>query len=139
MIINGPNLAALGKRETHIYGTETLDDIIAYTRKKTSELNVEIEARQTNSESAIIDYLYEAKGKGFDGIVLNAAAYSHYSIAIRDAIASVMLPCVEVHLSNIFARDEFRAKSVISAVCIGVISGFGKNVYAMGIDALCNM
>lgn len=139
MIINGPNLAALGKREVNIYGSETLDDIIAYTREKTANLNVETEARQSNSESQIIDWLYEARDKGFDGIVLNAAAYSHYSIAIRDAIASVMLPCVEVHLSNIYARDEFRSKSVISAVCVGVISGFGKNVYAMGIDALCSM
>ena len=139
MIINGPNLNALGTRETNIYGRDTLDDIIEFTKKRTESLGADITAYQTNHEGEIIDLLYRALDEGFDGIVLNAAAYSHYSIAIRDAIASVKLPCVEVHLSNIHAREEFRHKSVISPVCVGMICGFGKLVYPLGVQVLCEM
>ncbi len=138
MIINGPNLNALGKRETNIYGSDTLEDIINFTKKETESLGVELFAYQTNSEGEIIDLLYKAY-ETCDGIVLNAAAYSHYSIAIRDAIASVKLPCIEVHLSNIYARDEFRHTSVISAVCVGVMSGFGKHVYPLAVRALASL
>ena len=137
MILNGPNLNSLGTREPEIYGSETLDDIIEYTKLETKDLGVEISAYQSNCEGEIVDLLYRAKAEGFSGIVLNAAAYSHYSIAIRDAISSVGLPCVEVHLTNIYSREEFRYKSVISAVCVGIISGFGKLVYPMGVRVLC--
>ena len=139
MILNGPNLINLGKREPEIYGKDTLSDIIEYTNEETKSLGVEIEAYQSNHEGEIIDLLYRARDEKFDGVVINAAAYSHYSIAIRDAIASVEIPCVEVHLSNIHARDEFRHKSVISAVCVGMISGFGKLVYPLGVRVLCEM
>ena len=139
MILNGPNLNNLGKREPEIYGKDTLSDIIEYTKEETKSLGVEIEAYQSNHEGEIIDLLYRARDEKFDGVVINAAAYSHYSIAIRDAIASVEIPCVEVHLSNIHARDEFRHKSVISAVCVGMISGFGKLVYPLGGRVLCEM
>lgn len=137
MILNGPNLNSLGTREPGIYGSETLADVIEYTKRETEGLGVEISAYQSNCEGEIIDLIYRAKDEGFSGIVLNAAAYSHYSIAIRDAISSVGLPCVEVHLSNIYAREEFRHKSVISSVCKGVISGFGKLVYPLGVRVLC--
>lgn len=139
MIINGPNLNFLGKRETNIYGHDTLDDIIEYTKKETEALGADITAYQSNHEGEIVDLLYRAFDEDYDGVVINAGAYSHYSIAIRDAISSVKLPCVEVHLSNIHARDEFRHKSVISAVCVGMICGFGKHVYPLGVRVLCEM
>ena len=139
MILNGPNLNNLGKREPEIYGKDTLDDIIEYTKESTKELGVEIEAYQSNHEGEIIDLLYRARDEKFDGVVINAAAYSHYSVAIRDAIASVEIPCIEVHLSNIHAREEFRHKSVISEVCKGMICGFGKLVYPLGVRVLCEM
>lgn len=139
MILNGPNLNNLGKREPEIYGHDTLDDIINYTKESTKDLGVEISAFQSNHEGEIIDLLYRARDEKFDGVVINAGAYSHYSIAIRDAIASVEVPCIEVHLSNIHAREEFRHKSVISAVCKGMICGFGKLVYPLGVKVLCEM
>ena len=138
LIINGPNMNLLGLREPDIYGRESYDFLCEKVRAHCEGFGAECTFFQSNHEGANIDTIQAALGV-YDGIIINAAAYSHYSIAIRDAIASVMLPCVEVHLSNIYARDEFRSKSVISAVCVGVISGFGKNVYAMGIDALCSM
>ena len=139
MIINGPNLNNLGRREPEIYGYDTLDDIIAYTKESTKDLGVEISAFQSNCEGEIIDCLYRVRDEKYDGVVINAGAYSHYSIAIRDAIASVEIPCVEVHLSNIHAREEFRHNSVISAVCKGMICGFGKLVYPLGVKVLCEM
>ena len=139
MIINGPNLNNLGKREPEIYGKETLSDIIEYTKRETAALGAEISAFQTNHEGEICDLLYQARDEGYFGVVINAGAYSHYSIAIRDAISSVELPCVEVHLSNIHAREEFRHHSVISAVCKGMICGFGKQVYPLGVRVLCEM
>ena len=135
MIINGPNLNALGKRETNIYGSDTLNDIMDFTRRETESLGAELSFYQTNSEGEIVDLLYKAY-ESCDGVVINAAAYSHYSIAIRDAIASIKLPCIEVHLSNIYARDEFRHTSVISPVCAGVISGLGKYVYPLAVRGL---
>ena len=139
MIINGPNLNFLGRREPEIYGSDTLDDIIEYTKRETEALGAEISAFQSNCEGEIIDMLYRAYEEGYDGIVINAGAYSHYSIAIRDAISSIKLPCVEVHLSNIHAREEFRHQSVISAVCKGMICGFGKQVYPLGVRVLCEI
>lgn len=139
MIINGPNLNNLGRREPEIYGSDTLADIIEYTKRETESLGAEISAFQTNHEGEICDLLYQARDEGYFGVVINAGAYSHYSIAIRDAISSVELPCVEVHLSNIHAREEFRHHSVISAVCKGIIAGFGKQVYPLGVRVLCEM
>ncbi len=138
MIINGPNLDILGTRETGIYGHDTLESIISYTRDDVKDLDVEIEAYQSNHEGEIIDFIHSAR-EGFDGIVINPAAYSHYSIAIRDALAAVKLPCVEVHLSNIYARDEFRHHSVISPVCVGVMAGLGKAGYPLAIRAICSL
>lgn len=137
LIINGPNLNFLGKREPEVYGSETLSDIIEYTKKETVALGVELSDFQSNCEGEIIDALYRAYDEGVDGIVINAGAYSHYSIAIRDAISAIKIPCVEVHLSNIHAREEFRHNSVISAVCQGMICGFGKQVYPLGVRVLC--
>ena len=139
LIINGPNLNFLGRREPEIYGSDTLDDIIEYTKRECETLDAEISAFQSNCEGEIIDELYRAYDDGIDGIVINAGAYSHYSIAIRDAISSIKIPCVEVHLSNIHAREEFRHHSVISAVCKGMICGFGKQVYPLGVRVLCEM
>ena len=136
-VINGPNLDMLGKREPEIYGRDTLESINAELTEYCKTVGVEPEFYQSNSEGALIDIIHSARGNA-DGIVINAGAYTHYSIAIRDAIASVELPCVEVHLSNVHKREEFRHKSVISAVCTGVICGFGKKVYKLAIDALNN-
>lgn len=134
-IINGPNLDMLGKREPEIYGSDTLESINAELSEYCKKIGVEPVFYQSNSEGALIDFIHSARGNA-DGIVINAGAYTHYSIAIRDAIAAVELPCVEVHLSNVHKREEFRHKSVISAVCTGVICGFGKKVYKLAIDAL---
>lgn len=134
-IINGPNLNMLGKREPEIYGSDTLDSINAELAEFCREHGVEPEFYQSNCEGEIIDIIHSAR-EDADGIVLNAGAYTHYSIAIRDAISASETPCVEVHLSNIHKREEFRHKSVISAVCEGVICGFGKDSYRLAIMAL---
>ena len=131
LVISGPNLNLLGAREPGIYGTETLADI----EGRLSNLGAQVECFQSNHEGAIIDKLHEARGK-FDGVVINAGAYTHYSIAIRDAIAAIELPCIEVHLSNVHAREEFRHKSVIAPVCRGVICGFGGASYELAISGL---
>ena len=132
LIINGPNLNLLGKREPSIYGNQNMDKVL----QGLSNL-CEIEYFQSNHEGAIIDKLHEV---GFDntysGIVLNAGAYTHTSLAIADAIAAINLPVVEVHISNIHAREEIRHKSLISSVCRGVICGFGLNSYRLGVEAL---
>ena len=132
LIINGPNLNLLGKREPSIYGNQNMDKVL----QGLSNL-CEIEYFQSNHEGAIIDKLHEV---GFDntysGIVLNAGAYTHTSLAIADAIAAINLPVIEVHISNIHAREEIRHKSLISSVCRGVICGFGLNSYRLGVEAL---
>lgn len=134
-VINGPNLDMLGLREPEIYGSDTLESINRELAEYCASVGVQPEFFQSNSEGGIVDIIHSARGKA-DGIVLNAGAYTHYSIAIRDAISAVELPCVEVHLSNVHKREEFRHKSVLSAVCTGVICGFGKKVYRLAIDAL---
>ncbi len=134
-IINGPNLNMLGKREPEIYGADTLESINAELAELCRTLDVEPEFYQSNCEGELIDIIHSAREKA-DGIVLNAGAYTHYSIAIRDAISASETPCVEVHLSNVHKREEFRHKSVISAVCEGVICGFGKDSYRLAIMAL---
>ena len=120
LIINGPNLNMLGKRETSIYGETNLDDIISEAFAFGAELNMEVEAFQSNSEGDIIDAIH-ASGEKYDGVIINAGAYTHTSYAIRDAIAAVEIPYVEVHLSNIHSREEFRRESVMAPVCAGQI------------------
>lgn len=134
LIINGPNLNLLGTREPGIYGRETMDDILDRLDSRFTE--VELDYYQSNHEGDIIDRIHSAATEGFRGIALNAGAYTHTSLAIADAIAAIDIPVVEVHLSNVFAREEVRHKSLISPVCIGVISGFGAKSYALAIEAL---
>ncbi len=138
LIVNGPNINMIGERETGIYGKETIDDINRELMEFAGREGFYLEIYQSNSEGDIIDRLHSARHE-FGGIVINAGAYSHYSYAIRDAIAAIKLPTIEVHLSNIFARDEFRATSVISPVCAGVISGFGKYSYTLALTGVLPM
>lgn len=135
LIINGPNLNLLGFREPGIYGNDTLDSINAEIAEKAKELGFNPEFFQSNHEGAIIDKLHEARNAK-KGVILNAGAYTHYSYAIRDAIAAIKIPVVEVHLSNVNSREEFRRESVIAPVCAGSISGFGKNSYILGLYGL---
>ena len=135
LVIHGPNLNLLGERETNIYGRETIGSINLQIAQRSESRGLSCEIFQSNSEGALIDKLHEAR-KTCDGVVINAGAYTHYSYAIRDAISSIKIPVVEVHCSNIHAREEFRHKSVISAVCAGSVIGFGKNSYLLAIDAI---
>lgn len=137
MVINGPNLNMLGSREPEMYGFETLTDIEKELYAYSFELGADIETFQSNLEGEIIDKIQSALNK-FDGILINPGGYSHTSVAIRDAISSVNLPCVEVHMTNIHAREEFRHKSLIAEVCVGQITGFAKNSYKLGLKALCD-
>jgi 3-dehydroquinate dehydratase-2 len=134
LFLNGPNLNLLGTREPEKYGRTTLAEIEARVRKRAGELGAVIEFRQTNLEGELVNWIQEAKGK-FDWIVLNAAAYTHTSIALRDAIAAVQVPTIEIHLSNVHAREEFRHKSLIAPVCRGQITGFGPHSYLLGLEA----
>jgi len=135
LVLNGPNLNLLGTREKNIYGSITLDDIKKRLEKLAPELSVEISFSQTNSETELIEKIHQSKGS-VKGIIINPAAYTHTSIAIMDAIAAVETPTIEVHLSNIHAREEFRQKSYTAKVCIGQISGFGANSYILALRAL---
>ena len=135
LVIHGPNLDQLGKREIDVYGKTTLDDINAALNKKAQELGVEIKAAQFSGEGEICKEVGSAKENGFAAIIINPAAYTHYSVAVRDAVSGANLPTVEVHLSNIYAREEFRHKSVIAPVATGQISGFGLDSYILGLEA----
>ena len=135
LLMHGPNLNLLGEREPGIYGRDTMASINAEVVDKCQKNGMECVVFQSNSEGALIDRIHAAREDG-DAIILNAGAYTHYSIAIRDAIAAVRLPVVEVHLSNVHAREEFRHVSVIGPVCAGVIAGFGKNSYLLAVDAV---
>jgi len=138
LFLNGPNLNLLGQRETDVYGRVTLAEIEAKVRQRAKKLGAEIDFRQSNLEGQLVGWIQEAKSK-FDMIVLNAAAYTHTSIALRDAIAAVAIPTIEIHLSNIHAREDFRQKSVIAPVCCGQISGFGLNSYILAVEASLNV
>ncbi len=133
LVINGPNLNLLGTRESDIYGTMTLEDINANLQELAKGLDVELTISQSNHEGEIVDLIQNAKD--YAAIVINPAAYTHTSVAIRDAIAAVEVPAVEIHLSNIYKREEFRHKSLISPVAHGQVSGFGPDSYLLGLRA----
>ncbi len=135
LIINGPNLNLIGTREPHIYGTQTMEEIVDETDARIKG-RASLQWFQTNQEGDIIDILQEAAGMGYDAVVLNAGAYTHTSLAIADAIAAVETPVVEVHLTNIMAREPMRRVSLIAPACVGSISGFGGKVYALAVEAL---
>ena len=135
LVINGPNLNLLGQREPEVYGRETLADIVSALRSFAGDRDVELSDFQSNSEGELVSAIHNAR-ESVDGIILNAGAYTHYSIAIRDAIAGVALPVVETHLSNIHAREPFRNKSVLAPVCVGVVAGFGRHSYFVALEAL---
>jgi len=134
LIINGPNLNLLGTREPAMYGERTLSEINKSLQKKFPD--VEFEFFQSNVEGEIINKLHSTLDNQYDGILINPGAYTHYSYAIRDAIAAIKIPVVEVHLSNIHAREEFRQRSIIAPVCVGQIAGFGEVSYMLGVMAL---
>ncbi|MBP2642283.1 MAG: yqhS [Firmicutes bacterium] len=135
LVIHGPNLNMLGQREPEVYGFLTLEDINAHLQEKAAALRISLDTVQTNHEGVMVDTIQNARGR-YDGIVINPAAFTHYSIAVRDALAAVALPTVEVHLSNIYCREDFRQHSVIAPVVKGQISGLGYYGYLLALDAL---
>jgi 3-dehydroquinate dehydratase-2 len=138
LFLNGPNLNLLGQREPAVYGKTSLADIEARVRGRANTLGATIDFRQSNSEGELVTWIQEAKGQ-FDAIVLNAAAYTHTSVALRDVISAVGVPTIEIHLSNVHAREEFRHRSLIAAVCRGQIAGFGPFSYILGLEAAVNI
>jgi len=138
LVLHGPNLTLLGTREPDVYGALTLTEINRRLRDYAAQQDIDLRTFQSNSEGAMIDAVHEAANWA-QGIVINAGAYSHTSYALRDAIAGVALPAVEVHLSNVHAREEFRHVSVIAPVCVGQIVGFGWRSYLLGLEALCQL
>ena len=134
LYLNGPNLNLLGQRQPEIYGRTTLADIESSVRAKAATLGVVIDFRQSNIEGELVSWIQQAKGKA-DVIVLNAAAYTHTSVALRDAISAVEIPTLEIHLSNVHAREEFRHTSLIAPVCKGQIAGFGAGSYLLALEA----
>lgn len=138
LVLHGPNLNLLGRREPEVYGRLTLREIDEALHRRAGELGVEVECRQSNAEGDLVTWIQEARGVA-DVIVFNAAGYTHTSVALRDAIAAAEIPTIEVHLSNIYARESFRHQSKIAAVCVGSIAGFGVDSYLLGIQAAVNL
>ena len=135
LAVHGPNLDRLGEREPDIYGSARLTDIVAFLKERGKALGVDVESYQSNEEGELVSKIASAAGV-FDGMIFNPAAYTHTSVALRDAVSASPVPCVEVHLSNVHAREEFRHKSLTAAVCIGQIMGFGVQSYILGLDAI---
>jgi 3-dehydroquinate dehydratase-2 len=138
LVLHGPNLNLLGKREPKIYGRLSLDQINRKIHALARELGVEVEMRQSNSEGDLVDWIQQAP-KQFGALVINAAAYTHSSVALRDALTASGIPAVEVHLSNIYKREEFRKRSLIAEAVVGQIAGFGVNSYLLGLRAVVNL
>jgi 3-dehydroquinate dehydratase II len=139
LVLHGPNLNLLGTREPAVYGRVSLAEVDRLVRERGRKLGVRVESRQSNHEGQLIDWLQSARRDGFFGVVFNPGAFTHYSIALRDAVAAIDVPVVEVHLSNVHAREEFRRHSVIAAAARGQISGFGPQSYLLGLDALLGL
>lgn len=138
-VLNGPNLNLLGLREPDIYGSDTLDDIAGMLEDRARELDFEIEMRQSNHEGHLIDWLHEAQAEGARAVILNAAAFTHSSIALRDAVKAISTPVIEVHLSNPHARESFRHISHIAPVAVGTIAGFGARSYLLALEATARL
>jgi 3-dehydroquinate dehydratase-2 len=139
LVLHGPNLNLLGTREPTVYGYATLADVDSAVRRHADSRGAEATCRQSNHEGQLVDWLQGAAGEGFEAVVLNAGALTHYSIALRDAIAAIAVPVIEVHLSNVHAREEFRHRSVIAPVVAGQIAGFGPTSYLLGVDAALSL
>ncbi|MGN0593384.1 MAG: type II 3-dehydroquinate dehydratase [Ruminococcus sp.] len=138
LVIHGPNLNLLGEREPGVYGSTSFAQLNEAIQDRAEKMGMECEIFQSNHEGAIVDQLHAAR-KLFDGVIINAGAYTHYSYAIHDAIHDIRIPCIEVHISNIYAREGFRSHSVISPVCAGTIAGFGINSYFLALQAMAEM
>lgn len=136
LVLNGPNINFLGIREKGIYGTDNYEALTAMIQDKAKELNIEVEVFQSNYEGALIDKIQEAYGNGTDGIIINPGAFTHYSYAVRDALASLEIPKIEVHISNVHKREEFRHVSVTAPVCTGQVVGLGLKGYLYAMEAL---
>jgi 3-dehydroquinate dehydratase-2 len=136
LCLSGPNLQLLGTREPDVYGSATLADIHARLAARARELGVEVEVRQTNHEGTLLDWIGDARTNGFAGLLLNPGAFTHTSISLHDALKGVALPCVEVHLSNLEAREAFRRRSYVARACVGRVSGFGGDSYVLALDGL---
>ena len=138
LVLNGPNLNMLGKREPEIYGSKTLDDIKAECEKLAKEMSIKVDFRQSNNEGELVGWIQESRQK-CAGIIINAGAYTHTSVAIRDALLSISVPIIEVHISNIFKREDFRHHSYISDVAIGMVCGLGTDGYTIALRAIDNL
>ena len=138
LVLNGPNMNLLGAREPDVYGLATLPELMDELTRIAESMGVTLACAQSNHEGALIDALHGAAANGVDGVILNAAGYTHTSVALRDAVAAIRLPVVEVHMSNVYAREGFRHESLLAPVCLGVIAGFGGDSYLLALSALFN-